>query len=86
MGMYKGLGGSLVQVGPNLALNFCAYETLKAYWMARHQDQASPNIAGSLVCGGLSGFVSSTATFPIDLVRRRMQLEGQQGLARRYTG
>ena len=39
----------------------------------------------SLVCGGVAGLVSSTATFPLDLVRRRMQLEGQGG-ARRYTG
>lgn len=39
----------------------------------------------SLVCGGLAGLVSSTATFPLDLVRRRMQLEGQGG-ARRYSG
>ena len=28
--------------------------------------------------------MSSTATFPLDLVRRRLQLEGQRGLQRRY--
>jgi len=39
----------------------------------------------SLVCGGVAGLVSSTATFPLYLVRRRMQLEGQGG-ARRYAG
>lgn len=85
-GLYKGIGGSLAQVGPNLALNYCAYETLRSYWLASHPEKDSPGIAGSLLCGGVSGFVSSTVTFPVDLVRRRMQLQGQRGLAAHYTG
>ena len=39
----------------------------------------------SLVCGSLAGIASSTATFPLDLVRRRMQLQGQAGAARVYN-
>ena len=39
----------------------------------------------SLACGGAAGLISSTATFPLDLIRRRMQLEGQGGL-RKYKG
>ncbi|KAI8556709.1 hypothetical protein RHMOL_Rhmol05G0275000 [Rhododendron molle] len=38
----------------------------------------------SLACGSLSGIASSTATFPLDLFRRRMQLEGAAGQARVY--
>ena len=33
----------------------------------------------SLVCGAAAGLISSTATFPLDLVRRRMQLGGGGG-------
>ena len=40
----------------------------------------------SLACGSVAGLVSSTATFPLDLVRRRMQLQGQAGEQRQYTG
>ena len=40
-------------------------------------------VAASLVCGSLAGLVSSTLTFPLDLVRRRLQLEGQAGAGRR---
>ena len=36
----------------------------------------------SLVCGGTAGLISSTLTFPLDLIRRRMQLEGQAGARR----
>ncbi|KAL5161864.1 Mitochondrial substrate carrier family protein B [Glycine soja] len=39
----------------------------------------------SLACGSLSGVASSTATFPLDLVRRRKQLEGAGGRARVYN-
>lgn len=33
----------------------------------------------SLACGSAAGLVSSTATFPLDLVRRRLQLRAQSG-------
>lgn len=36
-------------------------------------------VAMSLACGSAAGVVSSTATFPLDLVRRRLQLYGQGG-------
>ena len=39
----------------------------------------------SLVCGSLAGIASSTATFPLDLVRRRLQLEGRAGAQHRYA-
>ena len=32
----------------------------------------------------MAGLASSTLTFPLDLVRRRMQLEGQKGAQRKY--
>ena len=39
----------------------------------------------SLTCGSIAGLVSSTATFPLDLIRRRMQLQGQGGRQVQYT-
>ncbi|XP_002992848.2 mitochondrial substrate carrier family protein V [Selaginella moellendorffii] len=81
-GLYKGIGPTLLCVGPNIAINFCAYETLKSIWVA--QSPNSPNIITSLCCGSVAGICSSTATFPLDLIRRRMQLEGAAGQARVY--
>ncbi|KAG6547017.1 hypothetical protein Mapa_011634 [Marchantia paleacea] len=81
-GLYKGLGPTLMGVGPNIAINFCVYETLKSLWLQSRPD-SSP-VMVSLGCGSLAGICSSTATFPIDLVRRRMQLEGAGGKAPVY--
>jgi len=39
----------------------------------------------SLACGSLSGVSSSTVTFPLDLVRRRKQLEGAGGRSHVYN-
>lgn len=81
-GLYKGLGATLLGVGPSIAISFSVYETLRSYWHSQRPDD-SP-IMVSLACGSLSGIASSTATFPLDLVRRRKQLEGVAGQARVY--
>ncbi|MBA0800763.1 hypothetical protein Gohar_011179 [Gossypium harknessii] len=69
-------------VGPSIAISFSVYESLRSYWQLQRPDDST--IMVSLACGSLSGIASSTATFPIDLVRRRMQLEGAAGQARVY--
>lgn len=82
-GLYKGLGATLLGVGPNIAISFSAYESLRSSWQL-HRPHDSP-ILVSLACGSVSGIASSTATFPLDLVRRRKQLEGAAGRARVYN-
>jgi len=83
LGLYKGLGATLLGVGPSIAISFSAYDTLRSFWKS-HRPEDSTAIA-SLACGSLSGIASSTATFPLDLVRRRKQLEGAGGRAHVYT-
>lgn len=82
LGLYKGLGATLLGVGPSIAISFSVYETLRTYWHTQRPYDST--IMVSLACGSLSGIASSTATFPLDLVRRRMQLEGAGGRARVY--
>ncbi|XP_021813818.1 mitochondrial substrate carrier family protein B-like isoform X2 [Prunus avium] len=82
-GLYKGLGATLLGVGPSIAISFSVYETLRASWQSHRPNDST--VLVSLACGSLSGIASSTATFPLDLVRRRKQLEGAGGRARVYT-
>ncbi|EPS61182.1 hypothetical protein M569_13615, partial [Genlisea aurea] len=83
LGLYKGLGATLLGVGPSIAISFSVYETLRTYWRQSRPNDST--VVVSLTCGSLSGIASSTATFPLDLVRRRMQLEGAAGRARVYN-
>ncbi|KAK9168304.1 hypothetical protein Syun_000444 [Stephania yunnanensis] len=82
-GLYKGLGATLLGVGPSIAISFSVYETLRCSWQMRRPQDSTALV--SLACGSLSGIASSTVTFPLDLVRRRKQLEGAGGRARVYN-
>ncbi|XAR69581.1 hypothetical protein NMG60_11001230 [Bertholletia excelsa] len=57
-GLYKGLGSTLLGVGPNIAISFSIYETLRSYWHSRRPDDSAA--VASLACGSLSGIASST--------------------------
>ncbi|KAF7049573.1 hypothetical protein CFC21_058088 [Triticum aestivum] len=81
-GLYKGLGPTLLGVGPSIAISFSVYETLRSHWLLERPCDSPIFI--SLACGSLSGVASSTFTFPLDLVRRRKQLEGAAGRANVY--
>ncbi|GAV89961.1 Mito_carr domain-containing protein [Cephalotus follicularis] len=83
LGLYKGLGATLLGVGPSIAISFAVYESLRSFWQSLRPHDST--VLVSLACGSLSGLASSTATFPLDLVRRRKQLEGAGGRARVYT-
>ncbi|KAL6627466.1 hypothetical protein ACP70R_031192 [Stipagrostis hirtigluma subsp. patula] len=56
------------------------YKGLGATLLEPHDSTA----VVSLFSGSLSGIASSTATFPLDLVKRRMQLQGAAGTAAVY--
>ena len=81
-GLYRGLAPTLTGVGPNLAINFAAYETFRRL-ASDHASAANARNDGSfvlpawvtsLLCGSSAAVVSATATYPLDLVRRRLQM------------
>ncbi|XP_066313900.1 uncharacterized protein [Miscanthus floridulus] len=78
-GLYKGLGATLLGVAPSIAISFSVYESLRSHWQMERPHDSTAVV--SLFCGSLSGIASSTATFPLDLVKRRMQLQGAAGTA-----
>ncbi|XP_028792744.1 mitochondrial substrate carrier family protein B isoform X3 [Neltuma alba] len=58
LGLYKGLGATLLGVGPNIAISFTVYETLRSLWQSNRPSDSS--VLVSLACGSLSGIASST--------------------------
>ncbi|XP_022851022.1 mitochondrial substrate carrier family protein B-like isoform X2 [Olea europaea var. sylvestris] len=59
-GLYKGLGATLLGVGPSIAISFSVYETLRSYWHSQRPNDST--VVVSLACGSLSGIASSTET------------------------
>ena len=76
--MYNGLRPTLLGIVPYAGLSFMTFETLKAYALRRHGgsegDEDNLPVAWRLACGGLAGLLSQSATYPLDIVRRRMQV------------
>ena len=79
LGLYRGLGATLVGVAPSLAINFAAYDALRRH--ATHRAPSAPPAVLAMAAGSTAGAVSARCCFPLDLVRRRMQLADAPGTA-----
>ena len=71
--LFKGLVPTLAGVAPYAALNFASYDLLKGAYYASGGEQ-SP--ASNLVLGGVAGTAAASICYPLDTVRRRMQMRG----------
>lgn len=68
---YRGIGPTFVGILPNAGLKYYIYEELKLKIPEDRQD----SIAMRLSCGALAGLFGQTFTYPLDVVRRQMQVE-----------
>ncbi|EGG06794.1 uncharacterized protein MELLADRAFT_48294 [Melampsora larici-populina 98AG31] len=84
-GLYRGLIPTVIGVAPYVGSNFASYEFLKQTFCP--PDQSSPyNVLKKLGCGAFAGGMSQTVTYPLDVLRRRMQVTGMNGMSFKYDG
>ncbi|PVU91282.1 hypothetical protein BB559_004199 [Furculomyces boomerangus] len=81
--IFRGLGATMTGVAPYVALNFQCYEVLRKYFTP--EGQSAPNGVRKLVCGALAGCVAQTITYPLDVLRRKMQVASMPGMNLTYT-
>lgn len=72
--LYRGVGPTLVGILPYAGLKFYIYEELKRHVPEEHQT----SVVMRLSCGALAGLFGQTFTYPLDVVRRQMQVEHLQ--------
>jgi solute carrier family 25 (mitochondrial phosphate transporter), member 23/24/25/41 len=77
LGLYRGMSVALLSVVPYMAMNLSLWEVFKQKLAPSGTTEPSPLI--SAAAGGMSSAVASTVTFPLDLLRRRMQVSGSMG-------
>ena len=65
------LGPTLYGMLPYAGLKFYIYERLKGSIPQEHQN----SISVKLTCGATAGIVAQTFTYPLDVVRRQMQVK-----------
>jgi solute carrier family 25 (mitochondrial carrier protein), member 16 len=89
-GFYRGYLVTIAGMIPYGGLSFSTFETLKIFFLTERIPALSIKtniitdehhkyeltVVGKLICGGLTGAIAQTVTYPLDVVRRHMQLEG----------
>eukprot|EP00249_Psilotum_nudum_P022784 c28643_g1_i2 orf=510-1679(+) len=78
--LYKGWLPSVIGVVPYVGLNFAVYESLKD-WVIKsqpfgHVENSELSVGTKLACGAAAGTVGQTVAYPLDVIRRRMQMIG----------
>ncbi|MCL7051214.1 hypothetical protein MKW94_009937 [Papaver nudicaule] len=77
--LYRGLTPSLIGVIPYAAANYCAYDMLRKGYRKVFKKEEISNIA-TLLIGSAAGAISSTATFPLEVARKQMQVGAVKAL------
>ncbi|CAG8690849.1 1406_t:CDS:2, partial [Funneliformis caledonium] len=78
-GFYRGVTASVVQIIPYMGLMFGSYEFLKkSFRKMEDKNIWFHNLRGAedLLSGATSGIVSKAGVFPLDLIRKRLQVQG----------
>lgn len=73
-GLYRGLVTTAVGVAPYVGINFAAYEAFRGIIT----PPGKTSVPRKLLCGALAGSMSQTLTYPVDVLRRRMQVTGMK--------
>lgn len=75
---------------PYVGLNFSVYESLKD-WLIQTKplgiaQDSELSVTTRLACGAAAGTIGQTVAYPLDVIRRRMQMVGWKGAASVVSG
>jgi len=74
-GLYRGLGPTLMGIAPYIAINMTTFDLLKRRYLPKDRNAPYFTLI-NLGLGASAGFAAAATTYPTDLIRRRMQLQG----------
>lgn len=72
-GFYAGWGPTCISLVPSMAIQFAIYDWAKRTW---YGGNAQDNPIVHAVGGGFSGIVSKLAVLPLDVLKKRLQIQG----------
>lgn len=86
-GLYRGYIPTVLGMIPYAGVAFYTYEILKSMMMDRFATMATRQsmdgsstivltVPATLICGGLAGAMAQTVSYPLDVVRRTIQVHG----------
>ncbi|XP_072276135.1 mitochondrial adenyl nucleotide antiporter SLC25A24 [Pyxicephalus adspersus] len=73
---YKGYIPNILGIIPYAGIDLAVYETLKNHWLQKYAtDSANPGVLVLLGCGTVSSTCGQLASYPLALIRTRMQAQ-----------
>ncbi|XP_067671065.1 mitochondrial thiamine pyrophosphate carrier-like [Haliotis asinina] len=77
VGFYRGLVPAVTQVAPQMGLQFGLYSLCNSIRNAtKSNDSVLPAVLPSLACGSASGLLAKLIIYPLDVVKKRLQVQG----------
>mmetsp|Transcript_25218 Transcript_25218/g.58024 ORF Transcript_25218/g.58024 Transcript_25218/m.58024 type:complete len:649 (-) Transcript_25218:43-1989(-) len=78
---FRGIGPTLMGIVPHAGVGFMVFETLKPWLQAqlRLSSEKDLPVSTRLAAGGIAGFVAQFFSYPFQVIRRRMQVQGSVG-------
>jgi len=83
--LYRGLNPTLLGILPYAGISFSSFELFKRN-LKTFKGGKDISTVERLGCGALAGFLAQVLTYPLDIVRRRMQIENECWNEPRYRG
>ncbi|KAI1289844.1 Calcium-binding mitochondrial carrier protein SCaMC-3 [Halotydeus destructor] len=72
---YRGYIPNLLGIIPYAGIDLAVYETLKKWYLRTHSDSEDPGVLVLLACGTASSSCGQIASYPLALVRTRLQAQ-----------
>lgn len=77
--LYKGLTPALISMGPASAVFYAVYDILKSCHLAHKRSKGDDGkelgVVRTLVYGAIAGACAETVIYPLEVVRRQLQLQ-----------
>ena len=78
-GMYQGLGMSLAGIAPFIGIKMASYDFLMQRFGPKKGTDQTKAVYYNISMGALAGTIAVTITYPTDLIRGLIQLNGTDG-------
>ncbi|XP_034936729.1 mitochondrial thiamine pyrophosphate carrier-like [Chelonus insularis] len=86
--LFRGLLPTLVQIIPYTGTQFLLYNLFTNIYK-KMTDESEISVTNSMLSGSASGLVAKTVVYPLDLARKRLQIQGfehgRQGFGKFFT-
>lgn len=74
--LYRGVLPTFLQIAPHGGVMFMSYKIFDGWYRSLTNSQETISLTGSLLAGSLAGLCAKTAVYPLDLAKKRMQIQG----------